>query len=210
MSIQKEFKEDEIDNEYFFSQERIWKNSLSKPTPNELLKIFPEIREIIPKKILESKRDIKEKKQEIKDRLKRLYHLKTDEFSEWFGEYLIKISLMPELTELEKRLFKQSNFQYLLNPNQKNYKQQKFKEKVEVAKKYPIEELARSKLTLRQIGKNFISICPIHNEKTPSFYIYPESNKYYCFGCQAKGDVITLTMLLCDLDFKNAVEMLQN
>lgn len=210
MHIKKEFQKDEIDDGYFFVQERIWKNSLSKPTPNELLEIFPEIREIIPRKIAESKSDIKKKKEEIKDRLRRLYNLKTDEFSEWFGEYLIRISLMPELTELEKRLFKLRNFKYLLNPNQEKYEQQNFNEKIRIAKKYPIEELAKNMLGIRQIGKNFISLCPIHNETTPSFYIYPESNRYYCFGCQAKGDVITLTMTLYGLDFKSAVEMLQN
>lgn len=120
------------------------------------------------------------------------------------------MSLMPELNELEKRLFKLRNFKYLLNPNQESYKQQNFNEKIRIAKKYPIEELAKNMLGIRQIGKNFISLCPIHNETTPSFYIYPESNRYYCFGCQAKGDVITLTMTLYGLDFKNAVEMLQN
>jgi len=70
--------------------------------------------------------------------------------------------------------------------------------------------LARSKLELMQSGGNFISLCPFHNEKTPSFYIYPESNKFYCFGCQAKGDVITLTMALHGIEFKEAVGMLQN
>lgn len=210
MSIQKKFQEDEIDDEYFFIQERIWKKSLSKHTPSELLEIFPEIREVIPKKIAESKSDIKEKRQEIKDRLRRLYHLKTDEFSEWFGEYLIKMSLMPELIELEKRLFKINNFKYLLNPNQKNYEQQKFNEKIRIAKRYPIEDLARNYMDLRKNKTNFIALCPIHKEKTPSFYIYPESNRYYCFGCQAKGDVINLAMILYGLDFKSAVEMLQN
>lgn len=210
MNIKKEFQEDEIDDGYFFIQERLWKKSLSKPTPNELLEIFPEIREIIPRKIAESKSDIKEKRQEIKDRLRRLYHLKTDEFSEWFGEYLIKMSLIPELNELEKRLFKINNFKYLLNPNQKNYEQQKFNEKIRIAKRYPIEDLARNYMDLRKNKTNFIALCPIHSEKTPSFYIYPDSNRYYCFGCQAKGDVITLTMTLYGLDFKSAVEMLQN
>lgn len=207
--MKKEFQEDE-DDEYFFNQERLWRNSLSKPTPSELLGIFPEIREIIPKKIAESKRDIKEKKQEIKDRLKRLYNLKTDEFSEWFGEKLINMSMMPELTKLEKNLFRLNHLKHLINPTEQTDANYKFKEKIEVAKRYPIEELAKNMLDIRQVGRNFISLCPIHNEKTPSFYIYPESNKYYCFGCQTKGDVITLTMTLYGLDFKNAVEMLQN
>ncbi|MGW8185006.1 MAG: CHC2 zinc finger domain-containing protein [Candidatus Moraniibacteriota bacterium] len=209
MNIKNEFQDDE-DDEYFFIQERLWRNSLPKPTPKELLEIFPEIREIIPKKITESKRDIKEKKQEIKDRLKRLYALKTDEFSEWFGEKLINMSMMPELTKLEQNLFKLNHLKHLIYPTRQTNANYKFKEKIEVAKKFPIAELARSKLDLRQTGQNFTCLCPYHNESRNSFYLYAESNRYYCFACNQAGDVINLTMTLYGLDFKNAVEMLQN
>lgn len=38
--------------------------------------------------------------------------------------------------------------------------------------------------------------CPFHGEKTPSFAVTPSENKFHCFGCQVKGDVITLVSLL--------------
>lgn len=175
----------------------------------DLLKIFPEAKDIIPLKIKDYQDKIRKKEKEINQKLKRLYSLKLDEFSEWFGEKAIEMLEVPELNKLEKNLFRLKHLEYLLNPKKVSSSWAKFGEKIEIAKKYPIEEIARSKLDIRQIGQNFICLCPFHNEKTPSFYIYPNTNRFYCFGCQEKGDVINLTMALYDLYFKEVIEMLQ-
>jgi hypothetical protein len=182
----------------------------SRLTDKELVGIFPEIREVIPLKIKECREAIKKQEQEITDALKKVYALKTDGFSEWFGEEVVKMYLMPEMNRLEKTLFRLTNFKYLLNPNQKKSVQFKFKEKIEIAKQYPIEELAGNFMDFRKNGNRLIALCPLHNEKTPSFVIYTEKNRFYCFGCQAKGDVITLTMALRGITFREAVLMLQN
>ena len=55
-----------------------------------------------------------------------------------------------------------------------------------------IESVIQSYVDLRRRGKNLVGLCPFHNEKTPSFTVYPETASYYCFGCGAKGDVISL------------------
>ena len=47
---------------------------------------------------------------------------------------------------------------------------------------------------LRRRGKNLIGLCPFHNEKTPSFTVYPENGSYYCFGCGAAGNVFSFLM----------------
>ena len=47
------------------------------------------------------------------------------------------------------------------------------------------------------------AICPIHNEKTPSFRIH--KGKFYCFGCSWRGDVIDLVQDLFNLSFTNAI-----
>lgn len=181
-----------------------------KYSDKELLETFPEAREMIPLKIKECKLAIQKKESEIQSQLDRIYSLKTDSFSEWFGEEMIKCFAMPVLIDLERNLFRLKRFECLLNPTKKTNNGFDFQEKIETARKYPIRELARSKLDIRQAGENLISLCPFHNEKTPSFYIYPETNRFYCFGCQEKGDVITLVMALYGLDFKESVEMLQN
>ena len=50
--------------------------------------------------------------------------------------------------------------------------------------------------------------CPFHNEKSPSFNVYPENNSFYCFGCGAGGDVITFIRKIENLDYIEAVKML--
>ena len=51
-------------------------------------------------------------------------------------------------------------------------------------------------------------LCPFHGEKSPSFSVNAEQGLYYCFGCQAKGDVITFVREIEHLDFVGAVEWL--
>src|SRR5690606_35399842 len=61
---------------------------------------------------------------------------------------------------------------------------------------------------LRRSGRQWTGLCPFHTEKTPSFSVNPEMNVYYCFGCQAKGDVIGFVMEKEQVDFPTAVERL--
>ena len=53
-------------------------------------------------------------------------------------------------------------------------------------------------------------LCPIHNEKTPSFVWYKKDNRYHCFGCQAHGDVIDLSMKIHGFSFKEALTYLSH
>lgn len=179
-------------------------------TDKELLETFPEAREIVPSKIKEYKLAIREKEREIQSQLKRIYSLEVDQFSEWFGEEIVNQFEMPALVALEKNLFRLKRLEYLLNPKKESSNRFEFQEKIEIARRYPIDQLARNNMELRQSGRNFISLCPFHNEKHASFYIYPETNTFHCFGCQENGDVIKLTMHLHGVEFKEAVQMLQN
>jgi DNA primase len=61
---------------------------------------------------------------------------------------------------------------------------------------------------LRRVGRQWSGLCPFHSEKTPSFSVNPNDNVFYCFGCQAKGDVIAFVMEKEALDFPGAVERL--
>ncbi len=71
-----------------------------------------------------------------------------------------------------------------------------------------IEEVVSSYVNLKRRGSNFVGLCPFHNEKTPSFTLYPDSGSYYCFGCGAGGDVITFVMQIESLDYMEAVRFL--
>jgi DNA primase len=61
---------------------------------------------------------------------------------------------------------------------------------------------------LRKAGPRYVGRCPFHEERTPSFSVNPLEKFYYCFGCGAKGDVITFVRETEQLDFAGAVEWL--
>ena len=54
---------------------------------------------------------------------------------------------------------------------------------------------------LKKVGANWSGLCPFHGEKSPSFSVNPEKGVFYCFGCQAKGDVISFVRDIDHLDF---------
>ena len=71
-----------------------------------------------------------------------------------------------------------------------------------------IEDLLSSYISLKRRGKNLVGLCPFHNEKTPSFTVYPENGSFYCFGCGAGGDAITFIRRIENLDYVDAVKFL--
>lgn len=71
-----------------------------------------------------------------------------------------------------------------------------------------IEQTISSYVQLKRRGKNLVGLCPFHNEKTPSFTVYPDSQSFYCFGCGAGGEVISFIRRAENLDFSEAVRLL--
>ncbi len=61
---------------------------------------------------------------------------------------------------------------------------------------------------LRQRGNRMLGLCPFHDERTPSFSVNSTEGLYYCFGCQAGGDVFTFLREKDGLEFADAVEQL--
>lgn len=72
----------------------------------------------------------------------------------------------------------------------------------------PIESIVSGYVKLRRTGRNLVGLCPFHGEKTPSFYLYPESDSFYCFGCGVGGDTITFIRRIENLDYIEAVKLL--
>jgi DNA primase len=70
-------------------------------------------------------------------------------------------------------------------------------------------ELVSTRTDLRRAGPSaYEGLCPFHDERSPSFGIDPGRKVYYCFGCQAKGDVFTFVQETEGVDFKEALELL--
>jgi DNA primase len=69
-------------------------------------------------------------------------------------------------------------------------------------------QVVGKKVKLKQHGKEFMGLCPFHNEKTPSFTVNDQKGFYHCFGCAAHGDIIGFVMNSQGLEFKDAVVQL--
>jgi DNA primase len=80
------------------------------------------------------------------------------------------------------------------------------KEKVRDA--VDIVDLVNRYSDLRRNGAQYMGRCPFHEDNSPSFSVNPTEKVYYCFGCQASGDLFTFVMEKEALDFVGAIEFL--
>ena len=78
----------------------------------------------------------------------------------------------------------------------------------ELKMKTDIEDVISTYVTLKRRGATLVGLCPFHNEKTPSFTVYPATQSFYCFGCGAGGDAITFVKKIENLDYLDAVKTL--
>lgn len=71
-----------------------------------------------------------------------------------------------------------------------------------------IVEIVGQSVPLRRVGRNWMGVCPFHQEKTPSFSVNAERQFYHCFSCKAGGDVFKFVQETEKVGFLEAVEML--
>jgi DNA primase len=62
--------------------------------------------------------------------------------------------------------------------------------------------------SLKKTGANYKGLCPFHNEKTPSFIVFPDSQNFHCFGCGKGGDMFTFYMEMENVEFRDALKEL--
>jgi DNA primase len=78
----------------------------------------------------------------------------------------------------------------------------------ELRERANIVEIIGAHVRLRRAGRNYVGLCPFHNEKTPSFSVNPERGFFHCFGCGAGGTVFNFIMRQEGLTFPEAVRSL--
>ena len=78
----------------------------------------------------------------------------------------------------------------------------------EIKNRLDIADVIGDRVRLRRAGRDYIGLCPFHNEKTPSFHVNPEKQTYHCFGCGKGGDVFRFLMEKESVTFYDAVHML--
>lgn len=78
----------------------------------------------------------------------------------------------------------------------------------EVLSQIDILDVVTQYVKLRKTGRNYIGLCPFHQEKTPSFTVSPEKQIFHCFGCHAGGNVVNFVMKYENISFGEAIESL--
>lgn len=78
----------------------------------------------------------------------------------------------------------------------------------EIKSRLDIVDVIGKYLPLKKAGKNYTTKCPFHTEKTPSFMVSPELQRYKCFGCGENGDIFTFVQKIENVDFPEALEKL--
>ena len=71
-----------------------------------------------------------------------------------------------------------------------------------------IVQVVSEYVPLKRAGRRLKGLCPFHQEKTPSFSVDPDSQLFYCFGCQTGGDIFKFVQVYDKLNFGEAVEVL--
>jgi CHC2 zinc finger len=179
----------------------------NKWKPQGLIECFPCIIESLPSMLQEREEVYQEERDRIKTFIR--YIQKEAPQQMWFWEIIADNLMVPELVKSEKEIYRIKRLIDVTQGWRRPNSQENFEIKLQRAKEVPIYELARNHLELKPSGKNWVALCPLHKERTGSFYLYTESNRYHCFGCNENGDQINLTMHLCGINFRDAVEMLQ-
>ena len=80
--------------------------------------------------------------------------------------------------------------------------------KDEVRRRADIVSLIGEYVTLKKAGRNYLGLCPFHQEKTPSFSVSQEKQIFHCYGCSEGGDVFSFLMKLNQLTFPEALRQL--
>lgn len=73
---------------------------------------------------------------------------------------------------------------------------------------YPLADEVRRHLVLKRRGLTLVGLCPFHTERTPSFTVYAQEERFHCFGCGANGDIFDFLQHQAGLDIRTAAEHL--
>jgi DNA primase len=80
--------------------------------------------------------------------------------------------------------------------------------KDEIRARLPIDQLVAQYCQLKRKGRNFVCVCPFHNDTHPSFLVSPDKGIAYCFACQSGGDIFSFYQKIESVDFPTALKAL--
>jgi DNA primase len=120
----------------------------------------------------------------------------------WKAAFHAKYKLDEELRDVDIKIARQRRYLTIINDKPLPVGAINA-ELIQAAKDVPIESIFDQQF--RQTGNKLVGICPFHEEKTASFFIYKDTNRCYCFSCKAGYNTIDSYMRLHDCNFNEAV-----
>jgi DNA primase len=177
-------------------------NTYVKPSDAELLVIFPEAKQIVPALLKEFQQQRRELVEKIEVELRDINAESSNESYRYYWRSWLKLTLGEELQSIDRHITRLSR-QLRIIKGTPTPKGALTDDMIQAAREVPVESLFDQQF--RRSGHNLVGLCEFHDENTPSFHIYVEENRGWCFGCNQGGNTIDVYMLLQDCDFKEAV-----
>lgn len=169
------------------------------PAELELLEIFPESKQLVPRKLREWRKAKREIVATETEPYLKLCNALTDPFSIafWKEAYAYMAGAFRECCAHVERLERLK----AIMGDPAGYRATRAR--LEAARLTKMNDLYQFR-ALRRSGRGFQAICPLHGDSDASFHIYP-NNSFHCFGCGKSGDSITFVRILHGLGFSQAV-----
>ena len=184
--------EKELSDEYFIEAESVSRASYEKILNKEWLQMFPEAKD----ELCELRSNWIREEDRLSNILAKV--MRSDSIEEHFSAVVL---LQPKIKEAQSQIRRLSSLIAVAFPGYS--KSPITDEDIQAAKEVPLHHI------LNCGERKYKLLCPLHNEKTPSFTIYRKSNTFHCFGCGAHGDAIELVQKLNNLSFVDAVKYLK-
>lgn len=195
------FYQDDLENEWLQELEEPYLSSQPRFSDAFLLETFGDALDALDDKIAELKWERKVLINEIKSKTEP--YVNREDIDAIFARWCVKHFLVEKLIRVEQSL---CCIQRLKQKKNQPQRQGLNDEDIEQARNVSIIRIAEIHLgKLRKTGKSYIARCPFHEDNSPSLALYPDSNRFYCFGCNATGDVIAFAQKIFNCDFKTAI-----
>jgi hypothetical protein len=174
----------------------------TRPTGAELIAIFPEAKQIVPALIKELNARRKALVLYIGDAIALVNAESDDEIYRYFWKLWLMLNEGEELQAQDRKLLQLYRLQNIIDgkPAPIGMLPDSL---IEAARAVPVTDIVGE--PMRRSGKDYLLVCPLHEDHDPSMRIYVEQNRAWCYVCNDGGDSIKLCMLINDYDFKTAV-----
>ncbi|HSW37420.1 MAG TPA: CHC2 zinc finger domain-containing protein [Candidatus Saccharimonadales bacterium] len=174
-----------------------------KQTDTQALATFhDEAKKIVPALIKEMAARRKVLVQFIGDSIALINAESDDQTYRYFWKLWLSLNEGEELQEVDRELARLHRLQNMIDgkPAPKGMLPNDL---IEVARAVPITDIVGE--PVRRSGKDYLCVCPLHEDHDPSMRVYAEQNRAWCFVCNDGGDSIGLYMAINGCDFKTAV-----